>query len=395
LRTAHRIRLNPTPEQEKYFFACADVARSTWNWALAEYNRQDAEGLNPSVLKLKKQVNSLLASGVNSWMLDVQSYARQYAFQDLQAAISRYFKMKEEGLLVEPKGGKKRKDHRPFGWPRFKRRNDATPGFGVANNGCMQLDGHSVRISRCPGGSINMAEELRFDGKVMGGRVTYQGGHWYLAVSVVILDLPPSGNQDSAGVDLGIKSLAVTSNGEVYENPRALARYQRKIDQFNRELSRRTEDGKNWKKTKKKLSRVNAKVADVRREAHHEATTQFEDHYGVVALETLNIECMKKNHKSARSTSDAAMGEFGRQLTYKAERRGGKVVKIDKWFPSTKMCSACGHKQDGITLKVREWTCDACGAHHDRDLNAAINIHNEGLRVLSLEGSTEANQAEF
>ncbi len=382
---AHRIRLNPTLEQAEYFQRCAGVARYTWNWALAEYNAATERGEKPNVLALKKEFNRLRKSdNFAPFVAEVQSYANQYAFQDLQSAISRYFDLRKKGTLVTPKGFKPRKDGKSFGWPRFKARDRVTPSFGLANNGGIKFDGHTVAISKCPG-VVNMAEPLRFDGKVMGGRVSYTGGHWYLAVQVEITDAEKTADLTKAvGIDMGIKYRAVTSDGVVYDNPRALKQYQRKLAKLQRSFSRMSDagiKGSNYTKRKMEITKLHAKISDIRRENAHVVTTEISRDYGLIGVEDLNIRGMVKNRRLAKAVSDAGMYQIRQQLDYKAAATGARVIAISRWFASSKICSACGEQVGELSLSIRSWVCVNCGASHDRDGNAAINIRNEAIRL--------------
>jgi len=373
MHRAHRIRLNPTPEQAAYFWRCAGVARFTWNWALAEYNAALSRGEKPSLAALKVEFNRLRKEeSFAPWVAEVQSYAYQYAFQDLQAAISRYHELRKAGKLKPPAGTKPRKDGKPFGWPRFKARDKATPAFGLANNGGIHCTGFLASIQRCPG-PVNMAEELRFNGRILSGRVCYVAGHWYLSVSVELPDPQPEPLPGRVGVDLGIKSLAVTSDGVVYENPKHLRGAQRKLARLQRELSRRQKGSANQAKTRAKIARLHERIGDRRRETLHEMTTELVSTYGTVAVEDLNVKGMLQNHHLAQSVADASFAEIRRQLEYKAPAHGSEVIVADRWYPSSKTCNDCGQVVE-LTLADRSWACPRCGTVHDRDLNAARNL---------------------
>lgn len=383
---AHRIRLNPTAEQDQYFWRSAGVARFTWNWALAEYNNALVRGEKPKLAALKIEFNRRRSEdGFAPFVSEVQSYAYQYAFQDLQSAISRYHDLRKKGKLKAPAGWKPRKDGKPFGWPRFKARNKTTPAFGLANNGGMRFSGHNVLIARCPGGPVNMAEVLRFEGRVLGGRVSYSGGHWYLAVQVEVADLPHTTDRSKAvGIDLGIKYRAVTSDGVIYDNPKALTNNQRKLAKLQRSLSRMERGGHNYQKRKAEIARLHERIGNIRREHAHEMTTELVGEYGTIGIEDLNIKGMVKNRKLAKAVSDAGMYQVRQQLEYKAPAVGGAVVAIDRWFASSKTCSNCGEQVKELPLSVRSWACPTCGAEHERDGNAAVNIRNEAVRLASM-----------
>jgi len=388
MNRAHRIRLNPTSEQEQYFWRCAGVARFTWNWALAALN----DGVPFGYLKL--EFNRLRKDDdFAPFVAEVQSYAYQQAFNDLNAAISRYFNFKKQGKLTPPAGWKPRKDGRPFGWPRFKSRNKSTPSFYLANNGGMRFGGHWVTVQKCPGGPVNMAEQLRFDGKIMGGRVSYTGGHWYLAVSVQMDDPEPTADlSKSVGLDMGIKYRVVTSDGEIFPNHKALAKALRKLRKLQRSMARMKDvakaegrsldESRNYQKRKREVAKLHARIANIRREQAHEITTGIANDYGIVGVEDLNIRGMVKNRRLAQSIADASMYQIREQLAYKTDERGGKLVVIDRWYASSKTCSDCGNVVETLPLSIRSWACPECGAEHDRDGNAAKNIRDEALRMV-------------
>lgn len=378
---AHKIRLNPTPEQAVYFRNCAGVARFTWNWALAAYNEGFSRGERPKVAELKREFNRLrYDEGFAPWVGEVQSYAYQYAFIDLGSAVSRYFQFKKAGRLAPPAGWRGRGDGRPFGWPRFKSKARTTPAFGIANTG-MRMDGHWLTFSRCPG-AVNMAEPLRFDGRIMSGRVSYRGGRWYISITVQMeAGYLPAPAGCAVGIDLGVKSLAVTSEGEIFDNPRHLDALQRKRARLQRQMARRTPGGANWRKVRLALQRVEAQIANRRREHLHVVTSDLASRYEFIAVEDLNVAGMVKNHQLARAISDVGFYEFRRQLEYKTGWRGGRVVAVDSWFPSSRLCNTCGWRNGELGLGDRQWVCRGCGRIVERDLNAALNIRDEGLRL--------------
>lgn len=392
----HKIRLNPTPEQEQYFWQAAGVARFAFNWGLAEYNRRKDAGKK---VKIRGEGPCLIKEFIAlkntdyPWLSDVSSYAYQGAFADLQKAISNYFSRKAKGELKPPAGWKPRKDGKPFGWPRFKSRNKNAPAFYQANT-CLKFNEHLVQIQKCPG-LVNMAEALRFDGKVMGARVSYHAGYWWLSVYVQIDHEVPQHNGDVVGVDLGIKYLAVTSDGQIFENPKPLAASQRKLRRLQRKLDRQSkkndngemlpakEQGQNWHKTNQQINKLHFRIANIRKEASHQMTTQLAQQYGVIGLEDLNIKGMLKNKHLSQAISDAALFEKRRQLTYKAEWNGGVTVPVNQWFASSKLCNGCGEINPDLKPSDREWKCKNCGKLNHRDGNAAENIRDETIRILT------------
>ncbi len=185
----------------------------------------------------------------------------------------------------------------------------------------------------------------------------------------------------AAGVDLGVKDVAVTSDGEKIANPRHLERKARNLARYQRRLARRRKGSANRAKARAKVARAHRKVRDARRDFLHRASTRLVRSADMIVIEDLNVSGMVRNRRLARAISDCGWGEFRRQLEYKCERAGRELVVIDRWYPSSKTCSACGHLLAGLSLSTRHWTCPGCRARHDRDINAAKNILAAGLAV--------------
>ena len=205
--------------------------------------------------------------------------------------------------------------------------------------------------------------------------VSRRAGRWYASLTVErepIANQAPKGG--AVGVDLGVKSLATLSDGAVIPNPRALNRGMRELRKAQQALSCKVKGSARREKAKERVARLHARVADVRADAIHKATTMIARNYSVVCVEDLNVAGMVKNRHLARSVSDAALGEFRRQLEYKTARSGAVLRVVDRWYPSSKTCSNCGTVKAKLSLSERVFNCDACGLSLDRDLNAAVNI---------------------
>jgi putative transposase len=361
---AHKIRLNPTPEQEDYFKRAAGCARLAYNWALAEWRREYEAGGKPSALDLKKRFNEIKAEQF-PFVKEVTKCATEQAFADVGAAFANF-------LTRLKKGGE-------AGYPKFKSKNRSTPSFYLANDKITFAE-HTVYIPKL--GWVNMAESLRLEGKVMGARVRCRAGQWWIAVAVEMEKPPPQEKQSTVGVDVGITNLGVTSDGRVFENQEYLRQSLSRLSGLGRALARKEAGSRNFEKAKVKLQRAHYQVACQRDDAIHKMTTELCRNNAMIGIEDLNVKGMMRNRHLSRSLSDAAFGEIHRQLNYKAEWFGSVVQPVDRFFPSSQLCSACGERKTELTLAEREWQCEACGAHHDRDLNAAINIRDEALRRL-------------
>lgn len=187
----------------------------------------------------------------------------------------------------------------------------------------------------------------------------------------------------SIGVDFGINDLAVTSDGSKFENVRHIRKFEKNLNRKQRNLSRKKKGSSGWEKSRQQVARVYERILNARRDGSHKLSRKIVDDNQVVIIEDLNVRGLGKNHKMAKAINDVGWGYLKRLLVYKAERQGKALIKVDRWYPSSKTCSKCGHIVKKIELNVRAWDCPKCFVHHDRDVNAAINIRNEGLRMLA------------
>jgi putative transposase len=271
------------------------------------------------------------------------------------------------------------------GYPQFHKKG-IHDSFSISNDQ-FEISGMKVWIPLL--GWVNMAEGLRFSGKVIGAAVSRRADKWFISIQVEMPDIETAHTSESqaVGVDLGVKALATLSDGAVVPGAKATRQCGQKLRRLNKELSRRQgarkgeAKSKNFIKTKRKISRLHAKIADIRADETHKLTTMLTQKYGIIGIEDLNVKGMMSNHNLARSIADMSFFEFRRQLEYKAAATGSHIVVADRWFASSKTCHFCGCKYEDMDLSVREWTCDVCGTRHDRDLNAATNLRDYAIRV--------------
>ncbi|OQB16704.1 MAG: putative transposase [Parcubacteria group bacterium ADurb.Bin192] len=372
MRKAHKIRLNPTLEQEQWLLQASGTARFTYNWGLAEWQRQYEAGEKPSAYVLKKQFNAIRREQF-PWSMEISKCAVDTGFRNLDTAFSNFFRRCKNGDTKK-------------GYPRFKSKRHSKKSFRM-DGSRVKIDGHWLKLEKLDE-PINMAEMLRFDGGVKSVTISEDAGHWYVAVNVEVEPPEHKHPQESVGVDLGIKALAVLSNGREFENQKLLRLELRKLKRLNRELSRRQEGSGRWNCTKAKLARFHRRIANRRLDCQHKMTTDIASTYQIIGVEDLNVAGMLRNHRLALSIADAGFGEIQRQLSYKSAWYGGVVVEIDRFFPSSKLCHFCGCINGNLTLAEREWTCE-CGAVLNRDLNAALNIERQALNILRRSGFTE------
>ena len=362
---AHKIRLYPNNIQTTYFKKACGVARFAYNWALAkakeQYEQDDTAKFNEAALR--RELNAVKKEQF-PWMLEVTKCAPQLAIKDgLYRAFKNFFTKKA-------------------GFPKFHKKgiNDS---FSLSNDQ-FKINDHQVKIPKL--GWVKLAEKLRFAGKILGATISRTADKWYIAIQVEMPDIFAITSKNHAvGVDLGVKTLATLSDGKEIPGSKASRKYEKKLRRLNQALSRKQGSKKgvkksaNFVKARKQISRLYAKMADIRTDETHKLTTMLIQNYGIVGIEDLNITGMMSNHKLARSVADMSFFEFRRQLEYKAKYAGVQIVVADKWYPSSKTCNVCGKKIDELTLNIREWTCP-CGANHNRDVNAAINLRNYALQ---------------
>ena len=368
---AHKIRLNPTPEQAVYFTKAAGTARFVWNWALAEWNRQYEAGEKPTAFKLKKQFNEIRREQF-PWTWEVTKNASDQPFLDLGKAFSAFF----EGL----QSGKRK------GRPKFKSKKRSKASFYLANDQC-ELGGHRIWMPKL--GWVNMAENLRFTGKVTGARITKTADWWFVSLTVAIPDEKPEKRPAAIGIDVGLNRLATLSTSQGYENQAFLRTALKKLRQANKRLHRRAKGSKNREKARSLVARLHYRITCLRDDVLHKLTTRIADCYGIVGIEDLNLKGLFKNRRLSRSFSDAALGKLLTLLTSKVEQRGGQVIKVGRFFPSSKTCHSCGWKWEEMELSDRVFLCQnkSCASYQvaqDRDHNAALCILGEALRLIGL-----------
>ena len=368
---AHKIRLNPTPEQECYFRKAAGVARFTYNWGLGEWNKQRREGGEPSILELKKHFNAIKREQF-PFVMEVTKYAAQQPFSDLATAFSRFFReAKNKSAKV--------------GYPKFKSKKHNRPSFYLGNDQ-FWVTKNWLRVPRL--GLVNMAEELRFVGKIMNGRVTKRGNHWFVSIQVEVeRPLVVSNGGECVGIDMGVTTLMTLSDESVVENQKYAFVYRARLQKLNRKLSRQCEGSSNWWKTVCKLRSLYEKISNLRNDHLHKHTTRISKSYSLIGLEDLNAKAMTQNRRLGKYITDASFGEIARQFDYKQRLYGSHVVRVNRFYPSSKTCSSCGWYNSNLTLGNRKFVCKECGVVKGRDINAAINIRNKALELASNEVS--------
>ncbi|MCY7368023.1 MAG: transposase [Chamaesiphon sp.] len=369
MEKAYRYRFYPTTEQESLLRRTMGCTRLVYNKALAErtdawYQRQERVGYNQtsSMLTSWKQESDL------EFLNEVSCVPLQQGLRHLQTAFTNFFAGRAK-------------------YPNFKKKHHG--GSAEFTKSAFRWKDGQVFLAKCI-----EALPIRWSRKIPEGcspsTITVKldaSGRWFvsLLVDTNIPQLPKSDKQ--IGLDVGITSLITTSNGDKVNNPKHFKQLRKKLKRVQKALSRKQKGSNNRYKARIEVARVHAQITDARKDFWHKLTTQLVRENQTIVVEDLDIKNMVKNHKLALAISDASWGELIRQLTYKCEWYGRELIKIDRWFPSSKRCGNCGHIVDKLPLNIREWECGVCHTKHDRDINASRNILAAGLAV-SVCGAT-------
>ena len=337
----------------------AGYARVAFNFALSSFKAGLDKDEWRDYREIKREFNAMKREKF-PWCSELSQNASKNAIHNLGDAVTRWKKGQNKFPVYKHRSGK---------------------CSYQADNGQGTVEVYQKRIHLPKIGWIRMREELRYSGEITKVVVSKHNNKWYASISVRRLDSNNYKHQpllfadkQPIGVDVGINTLATCSNGDTYDNPRPLKRYERKLARANRRLSRRQKGSRNWYKAKAMLSGVHARIGNIREDAHHQATIRIVRKASAIGIETLKVTNLLKNRKLAKALSDSALGGFLMKLKYKAARRGIPITEAPQFFASSKTCSNCGHRKVDLVLSDRTYDCSECGFECDRDLNAAINL---------------------
>jgi putative transposase len=366
MRTAYKCRAYPTPEQAAVLGRTFGCVRVVWNRTLDwRHTRWHKDRQSTNFPAANAYLTEMKQDPELAWLSEVSSVPLQQSLRTQQSAFANFFSKRARYPRFKSRTGRQSAEYTRSG---FRWRNgelllakmDAPLRFvwSWPDIDPATLDPTTVTVSRDP------------------------DGRWYVSIAVEVADpelLPPTSAE--VGVDLGITDFATTSDGEKIANPRHLERKARNLARYQRQMARRQKGSNNRAKAKLKVARAHRKVKAARQDFLHKTSTRLIRHNDVIVIEDLAVANMVKNRRLSKAISDCGWSEFRRQLTYKAERAGRQLVVVDRWYPSSKTCSACGHLLASLSLNTRTWQCPSCGTRHDRDINAAKNILAAGLAV--------------
>lgn len=356
-------RIYPNASQRKMIAQTFGCCRWVYNRALAM--RKQAYENGEKVLHINeyiKQIPTWKKDEKTSWLKNADSMALQQSLRDLDKAYKNFFR----------NPGK-------TGFPRFKSKRYRQ---SYRTNNILIVDTRHVKLPKL--GLVKAKISRPVQGRILSATVKIApSGKYFVTVCCSDVPLNECAPVNTAvGVDVGIKSLLVCSDGQVFDNPKNTKKYEKKLAREQRKLSRKKKGSNNRNKQRIKVARLHEKIANSRNDNMHKATSTLASENQVVCVEDLNVKGMISNHKLAKAVGDAGFGEIMHQLEYKCKLHAGHLQKVDRWFPSSKTCSSCGHIEDEMPLHVRKWECLVCHTEHDRDINAAKNILAEGLRLL-------------
>ncbi|HTX51777.1 MAG TPA: RNA-guided endonuclease TnpB family protein, partial [Candidatus Baltobacteraceae bacterium] len=369
----YRFRLEPTVTQARGLVQQAGARRWVWNWALARRRTHyQATQTSLSFKELSTELTAVKHQPATAWLQTMDSQLLQQSLRDLQAAFSRFFA----------------KDAR---FPRFKSRKRDRLRFRIPQR--VQLKGSRVYVPKVGWVRIRQSQPVLEPTR----SATFAQdavGQWFVTLTVEheIPEGPTGPPATVVGIDLGLTTAAVLSDGTSIPAPRCFRTAERTLAKAQRAVSRKHLGSMRRRKATQQVARVYQRTTRQRQDFLHKLTTQLVTTYDAFCLEDLSVTGLART-KLAKSVLDAAPGEFRRQLAYKAQWAGKPLLVVDRFFPSSKRCSACGTLKADLTLKERVWTCAACGTHHERDHNAALNLRDEGLRLLAV-GHPDSHNAQ-
>ena len=370
---AYKFRIYPNADQEVLIIKTIGCVRFVYNYFLALWNEEYSKnGKGLTYNSCSAMLPQMKKNEATSWLKEVDSIALQSSVKNLSDSFSRFFKKQNRR-------------------PQFKSKKNPVQSYTTKNvNKSITIIENIIKLPKL--GQVKFAKSRELNGRILNATIRKNpSGKFFVSIlcEEEVPELPKTGLE--IGIDLGITDFAILSNGQKIDNNRFTSKMEKTLKRDQRKLSRRALlakkagkelfEARNYQKQKKKVARLHEKVINQRTDFLNKLSTEIVKNHDSICIEDLNTKGMLRNHKLAKSISDVSWFSFVSKLQYKAEWYGREIIKVDKWFPSSQLCSKCGHKDGKKSLEIREWTCPVCHAHHDRDINASKNILAEGLQI--------------